>query len=509
MKKVSLILALLLVMFFCSQSFAGTIRAEASPLLAPDTIQAYVPFMVNIYMFNDGLNFGYSWPMYFYSPDQSITVAHHQNVGGYSVITADIPPYFYNDSSIIVLNDFDTLWTFFNSWFGWSWDDTLNDTINHTAVSETGWPASTAEELNMQFAFIIEEAGTFCVDSCSIPDVSPAGKFDWLFDPPMTFNGPYCWTVVCVNDEDCDGIVDSLDNCPAVFNPDQENSDGDNYGDSCDICPNDSDNDIDGDGHCADADNCPATYNPNQENDDGDSFGNVCDNCPDSTNEDQADSDGDGNGDVCDICPGYDDNLDTDEDGWPDACDNCPNFYNPDQSLDADGDGVGDPCDNCIDAANPDQEDTDADLVGDSCDVCPGFNDGDDSDSDNVPDSCDNCPDYINPQQEDTDADAVGDSCDNCIDAYNPDQLDTDGDNIGDVCDWICGDANGDLAVNIFDITFIISYLYTSGPPPAYMQSGDVNNDCTVNIYDVTDLIQNIYGDGAVPNCPLVWPCKK
>ena len=36
------------------------------------------------------------------------------------------------------------------------------------------------------------------------------------------------------NDMDNDGILDSNDNCPSVWNVDQMNHDNDQYGDACD-----------------------------------------------------------------------------------------------------------------------------------------------------------------------------------------------------------------------------------------------------------------------------------
>ncbi len=104
--------------------------------------------------------------------------------------------------------------------------------------------------------------------------------------------------------------------------------------------------DADGDGFADDVDNCPAVYNPDQTNSDGDTYGDVCDNCPFVTNEDQLDTDADGVGDACDNCidmsnPTQDD---ADADGVGDVCDNCENVYNPGQE-DANSNGVGDACD--------------------------------------------------------------------------------------------------------------------------------------------------------------------
>jgi len=174
-------------------------------------------------------------------------------------------------------------------------------------------------------------------------------------------------------DEDSDGICDSIDNCPTIYNPGQEDGDTDGVGDVCD--------------------NCPGIYNPGQEDADSDGIGDVCDNCPGIYNPGQEDADSDGVGDVCD---------------------NCPGIYNPGQE-DADTDGIGDACDNCPTTFNPDQADGDADGVGDACD---------------------NCPTVHNPDQSDVDADGVGDVCDNCPNTFNPDQADSDGDHIGDACDF-------------------------------------------------------------------------
>jgi hypothetical protein len=123
-------------------------------------------------------------------------------------------------------------------------------------------------------------------------------------------------------------------------------------------------------------DNCPFLYNPLQEDGDGDLVGNLCDNCPGVSNASQIDSDGDGVGDGCDF-------DDIDLDGVVNSLDNCPDVYNADQTPaggsstngaacdsngDRDADGVPDKLDNCVRTANPTQTDSDGDLIGNACD---------------------------------------------------------------------------------------------------------------------------------------------
>ncbi|MFO0674976.1 MAG: thrombospondin type 3 repeat-containing protein [Polyangiaceae bacterium] len=96
-------------------------------------------------------------------------------------------------------------------------------------------------------------------------------------------------------DKDGDGVEDSVDNCPGVFNPirpvdgdAQADADGDGQGDVCDRCPTEggdacatlSADDIDGDGIPNGTDNCPEIANAAQEDADGDEKGDACDACP-------------------------------------------------------------------------------------------------------------------------------------------------------------------------------------------------------------------------------------
>ncbi len=126
-------------------------------------------------------------------------------------------------------------------------------------------------------------------------------------------------------DLDGDGFG-GCDNCPAVFNIGQEDSDGDVMGDACDAC---TDTDADGLGDpgfsanvCV-TDLCPTTPDPTNADGDSDGVGDVCDNCPSIANPSQADGDGDGVGDACDSCPTIPNIGDADGDGIDDACDIC------------------------------------------------------------------------------------------------------------------------------------------------------------------------------------------
>ncbi len=357
------------------------------------------------------------------------------------------------------------------------------------------------------------------------------------FNEPIVTNTVY--NEICV-DGDGDSVCSAYDNCPAIYNPDQEDADEDGIGDSCDVC---TDTDADGYGdpdfplnECA-TDNCPDTANPDQTDTDADGFGDSCDVCTDE------DGDGFGSGlpfDTCalDNCP-TDFNPsqeDIDADGYGDSCDNCPTVHNPDQTQDTDADGVGDQCDNCIDAVNPLQEDSDGDLIGDSCDVC--INDSqNDADGDGFCADVDNCPTLANPSQEDLDTDGIGDSCDLCTDTdgdgygnglpydtcaldncpqiANPTQEDVDTDGIGDSCD-LCTDMDGDGYGDGLphDTCTLDNCPDTANPDQADADSngvgdacccltrGDVDASSGIDVGDLTYLVAYLFQSGSVPPCP-------
>lgn len=63
----------------------------------------------------------------------------------------------------------------------------------------------------------------------------------------------------------------------------------------------------------------------------------------------------------------------------------------------------------------------------------------------------------------------------------------------------ICGDANGDLLVNITDAVFIIDFIFNGGAAPDPLESADANSDGLVNITDAVYLIRYIFNGGPAP----------
>jgi hypothetical protein len=151
-------------------------------------------------------------------------------------------------------------------------------------------------------------------------------------------------------DSDGDGVPDSVDNCPSVYNPTQADWNNDGIGDTC--------QDTDKDGLTDQYELNTPYYNK--------FYGTTL-----YTDPAKRDTDGDGWGD------GYEANTsktdpthrDSDKDGWEDPTEASvgTDAWNPD----SDGDGVRDSGDNCATTSNPDQKDTDHDGQGDVCDSTP------------------------------------------------------------------------------------------------------------------------------------------
>ncbi len=109
----------------------------------------------------------------------------------------------------------------------------------------------------------------------------------------------------------------------------------------------------------------------------------------------------------------------------------------------------------------------------------------------------------------DIDNDGYPDSVDNCPQVYNPDQADTDGDGVGDSCCCVLrGDVNNMVGstgeeIDVSDLTYLIAFLYTGGPPAPCPEQANVDNiigiDGPIDIADMTYLIAYLYTGGPAP----------
>jgi hypothetical protein len=275
--------------------------------------------------------------------------------------------------------------------------------------------------------------------------------------------------------------------------------------------------DADGDGLVNSLDNCPLNYNPDQEDVDEDGVGDACDNCVDTYNPDQGDADENGDGDYCD--------PDADDDGILNENDNCWLVVNPDQ-IDTDGDGVGDMCDNCIEVENPHQYDENGDGIGDACDGLLHI------EAYEIPDATLNVPYFyqfwaVGGVEPYSWTKLTGQPPYGCTfnggevgtiegtplweatyvmrvevqDGNDPPLRDTVSVSItvSQADPSSCGDANGSGEVDIDDVVFLVSYIFESGPSPDPLDTGDANCSGNVDIDDVVYLVSYIFSGGPAP----------
>ncbi len=323
---------------------------------------------------------------------------------------------------------------------------------NYVYIVNAKWKITAyTENLCKNYLYLQNPNGNFQIDK-NTPIVYLNFQKNSLLNPNIS------------KDSDSDGIIDSQDNCPTIYNPQQKDKNADGIWDMC--------SDVDKDGIKWYKDNCPYTYNPDQKDINNNKVWDACefdkdkdgvfdsiDNCITTYNPDQKDIDSDGIWDACDNCKYYNPQQidknhnwiwdvceekekylkehDKDKDGIIDYQDNCPLKVNPNQK-DSDGDRVWDACDNCPSIDNPNQKDVNKNGVWDMCE---------DVDKDEFVGYQDNCPYIYNPKQEDQNNNGIWNVCedddhdwivnskDNCPYTYNPDQKDTDKDKIWDVCD--------------------------------------------------------------------------
>ncbi len=71
----------------------------------------------------------------------------------------------------------------------------------------------------------------------------------------------------------------------------------------------------------------------------------------------------------------------------------------------------------------------------------------------------------------------------------------------GTGCGALCGDASGDMYVDIGDVVFLIEHIFHEGPAPGSFQIADLNHDDVLDIGDIMTLIDFIFRSGPPLNC--------
>ncbi len=83
----------------------------------------------------------------------------------------------------------------------------------------------------------------------------------------------------------------------------------------------------------------------------------------------------------------------------------------------------------------------------------------------------------------------IGTGCETCFDDVS----------LLSLISYVCGDADGSQKVDIDDVVYLITYIFSGGPAPNPLNSGDADCSTAIDIDDVVYLITYIFSGGPAP----------
>ena len=74
---------------------------------------------------------------------------------------------------------------------------------------------------------------------------------------------------------------------------------------------------------------------------------------------------------------------------------------------------------------------------------------------------------------------------------------------VGCECCELRGDVDRQGDINVGDVTYLVAYLFQSGPPPPCPEEGDVDGSGSTDVGDLTFLVAYLFQGGGPPlPCP-------
>ena len=220
MRRNGIILIAALVLFLVAGQAmgAGIAFTAASPQATGVEIDGSSAFAIDIYINNDsGTDFtGGSISFGFYSPDGSIVDLTHVAA---SEPTTNVPSWeplgSYASYFFLTVHMDSTKYMTGN----------LPHYVNIAPAGFVGMPTGLGSLASMRFNVQVDNSttgttGQLCIDSVGSAQTSGVQDWDWLFPDellPVTFNGPYCWTITNLLLSDVE-LIEDANNLPTDYN---------------------------------------------------------------------------------------------------------------------------------------------------------------------------------------------------------------------------------------------------------------------------------------------------